>query len=55
MLTNAIANRKHGCRFIIGDQAKYAQEKNYLYVLDADGKECTLDITRQERVPITPK
>jgi len=55
LLTNAIANRKHGCRFIIGDQAKYAQEKKYLYVLDADGKECKLDITRHERASAPAK
>jgi len=41
--------QKHGRRFIIGDDVKYAQDKRKLYVLDADGKECKLDIIRQER------
>jgi hypothetical protein len=51
-LTSVMANREHGCRFIVGDEVKYAQEnrdKRHLYVLDADGKECKLDIVRQER------
>lgn len=46
----AIRNRKHGCRFIIGDPIKYAQEKGTLYVIDADGKECHTAILRQERI-----
>jgi hypothetical protein len=37
-LMNALANRKHGCRFVIGEDIKYAQEKGYLWVLDPDGK-----------------
>jgi len=49
-LTRAIANRKHGCRYIVGNPIQYAQEKNSLYVRDADGKECKLDIVRQERL-----
>lgn len=47
---HAISNRKHGCRFIVGDSVKYAQEKSRLYVVDADGKECKVDILRQERL-----
>jgi hypothetical protein len=47
---HAIANRKHGCRFIIGDDVKYWQEKATLHVLDADGKECKVDVLRQERL-----
>jgi hypothetical protein len=49
LLTTALANRKHGCRFIVGDEIKYAQDKHRLHVLDADGKECRLDVVRQER------
>ena len=49
LLTTALANRKHGCRFVVGDEIKYAQDKRILYALDADGKECKLDIVRQER------
>jgi hypothetical protein len=50
LLTRSIANRKHNCRFIVNDTVKYAQEKKSLYVIDADGKECKLDILRQERI-----
>jgi hypothetical protein len=49
LLTTALANRKHGCRFVVGDEIKYAQDRRKLYVLDADGRECGLDIVRQER------
>ena len=49
IVTRSIANRKHGCRFVIGDDVKYVQEKSKLRVLDADTKECVLDIVRQER------
>lgn len=48
--THAIANRKHGCRFIVGDSVKYWQEKALLHVVDADSKECKVDILRQERL-----
>jgi hypothetical protein len=50
LLTRTLANRKHGCRFIVNDDVRYAQEKSKIYVLDADGKECKLDILRQERL-----
>jgi hypothetical protein len=46
----AIANRHHGCRFIVGDEVKYYQEKAVLHVIDVDGKECKTDILRQERL-----
>jgi hypothetical protein len=46
----SIANRKHGCRFIVGDNVKYWQEKAVLHVRDADDKECKTDIVRQERL-----
>jgi hypothetical protein len=48
----ALANRKHGCRFIVNEEVEYAQEekdKTHLYVLDADGKQCKLEILRQEK------
>lgn len=51
-LTRALANRKHGCRYIVGNAIQYAQEKNSLYVRDVDGKECKLDIVRQERLQV---
>jgi hypothetical protein len=50
LLRRAITNHKHGCRFIIGEDIKYVQEKGKLIVLDPDGKECKLDIVKQERV-----
>ena len=50
LLKRAITNRKHGCRFIIGEDIKYVQEKGKLIVLDPDGKECSLDIVKQEKV-----
>jgi hypothetical protein len=49
-LARAIANRKHGCRYVVGDPIDYAQEKSHLYVRDDDGKECKLDIVRQARL-----
>jgi len=49
-LGRAIANRGQGCRFVIGEDALYWQEGPKLHVLDADGKECKLDIVRQERI-----
>jgi hypothetical protein len=48
--SHAISNRKHGCRFIVGDNVQYSQTKGTLYILDADQKECKLDILRQERL-----
>jgi hypothetical protein len=30
LLTRSLANRKHGCRFIVNDDIKYAQEKTKL-------------------------
>lgn len=50
VVSRAIMNRKHGCRFVMSDEIKYSQEKAKLYVIDADGKECKLDILRQERL-----
>lgn len=52
LLTRAIANRR--CRMIIGDDVHYAQEKSKLFVLDPDGKECKLDILRQQRIQLVP-
>jgi hypothetical protein len=48
--SHAIANRKHGCRFIVGDDVKFWQEKAVLHLVDADGKECKVDVLRQERL-----
>jgi hypothetical protein len=40
----------HGCRFIVGDDVKFYQDKANLHVLDADGKQCKTEILRQERL-----
>jgi hypothetical protein len=47
-LMNAINNRHHGCRFIVGEDIKYAQEKGYLWILDPDGRECKVPVLRQQ-------
>jgi hypothetical protein len=45
---------KHPCRFIVGDDVKYVQQKGKVYVLDADARGCKIDILRQERVVAKP-
>jgi hypothetical protein len=37
------------CRFIAGSDVRYRQEKQKLWIIDADGKECQGEITRQEQ------
>lgn len=54
IVTRTIANRKRGCRFVIGDRIDYSQEKGSLWIRDADTKECKLDIIRQERIQRAP-
>jgi len=49
LLATALANRKHGCRFIVGEDIKYSQEKGDIWVIDPDGKECKETILRQEK------
>jgi hypothetical protein len=46
----AIANHKRGCRIIINDPIMFSPEGSTLYVIDADGKECKLDLIRQTRI-----
>jgi hypothetical protein len=48
-LITTLVNLKRSCRFIVGDEIKYDQDKRHLYVVDADGRECKLEIVRQER------
>jgi hypothetical protein len=43
-------HRKHPCRFIEGDDVQYERQKSKLDLLDADGKECRLDIVHQARL-----
>lgn len=42
---------RKGCRYIVSDPIEYSQDKDKLYVRDADGQECGLMILRQERIP----
>jgi uncharacterized protein len=49
-IIEGIANRRHGCRFIVNDTVRFYQDKAILHVVDADGKECRTDIVRQERL-----
>jgi hypothetical protein len=53
-LSRAIYNRKHGCHIIVNDPIDFYQEKTNVYVLDVDGKECKMDLIRQERVTKPP-
>jgi hypothetical protein len=46
----AISNKHHGCHFIVNDNIMFWQEKTTLHVLDADGKECKVEVLRQERL-----
>jgi hypothetical protein len=39
------------CLLIQSDQVKYAQDGRKLYVVDADGRRCTLDIVDQGKRP----
>jgi hypothetical protein len=48
-VTNRLVNRKHGCRFIVGEETMYSQEKGKLHIIDVDGKECNVPIIRQEK------
>lgn len=48
-LATKLTERHHGCRFIVGETVKYAQDKGDLYVLDVDGKECKVAIVRQQK------
>jgi hypothetical protein len=35
---------------VIGDDVQYAQDGGVLHVIDADGKECKVEVVRQECV-----
>ena len=50
----AVSSRHHGCHFIVGDEVKYWQEKLILHVIDVDGKECKVEVLRQERLQKSP-
>jgi hypothetical protein len=41
--------REHPCRFIVGDEVSYKQQKAFLVLRDADGRKCRLQIVQQER------
>lgn len=53
-LGHIIAARHHGCRFIVGDEVRFYQQKDVIHVIDADGKECKTEVLRQERLPKRP-
>jgi hypothetical protein len=50
VIASAMKSASHVGRFIIGDTTRFAQQKNNLYVIDADGQECKLEIIRRERL-----
>jgi hypothetical protein len=52
--SRAVTNRHHGCRFIVGDDVKFYQDKAILHVIDVDGKECKAEVVRQERLKPKP-
>lgn len=41
--------REHPCRFIVGDDVRYKQQKAFLVLHDADGRKCRLQIVQQDR------
>lgn len=47
---------RKNCRFIVGDDVRYRDEKDKMHIVDADGKDCEGQIVRQERIsaPATP-
>ena len=49
LIGGIVANRHHGCHFIVGENLRYSQDKGTLHVIDADGKECKTAILRQAR------
>jgi hypothetical protein len=40
------------CLLIQGEEIKYSQDNRRLYVIDADGYKCRLDILKQEKRPL---
>jgi hypothetical protein len=53
-IVRAVANRHHGCRYIVGDDIRFYQDKAILHVIDVDGKECKAEVMRQERIRKSP-
>jgi hypothetical protein len=45
----------HNCHVIAGKDIRYLDEKGKLTILDVDGRECNLDIVRQERLQRQPQ
>ena len=41
----------HPCRYIVGDEIRYVQEKRVFHLIDADARECRGQVMRQERIP----
>jgi len=40
------------CLLIQGEEIKYSQDDRRLYIIDADGYKCRLDILKQEKRPL---
>jgi hypothetical protein len=53
-IVRAVANRHHGCHYIVGDDIRFYQDKAILHVIDVDGKECKAEVMRQERIRKSP-
>lgn len=52
---NSNTARRRVCRFVIGEDIKYWQDKGTLHIIDADGRPCEQVILRQEKVqPAVP-
>ncbi len=46
---------RHPCRLAEGDKVTYLPYKGKLHVLDLDGKECKLEIVKQQRTDTIPR
>lgn len=46
---------RHPCRLAEGDKVTYLPYKDRLRVLDLDGKECKLEIVKQQRTDTVPR
>lgn len=50
----AMSGPRRSCRFVIGDDVRFAQQGGILKVIDADGRPCEAQIVRQERIAARP-
>jgi hypothetical protein len=54
LIKTALTNRQHGCRFIVNDSVRYAQDRGNLWIVDVDHKVCKLEIDKQVHLQPTP-